>query len=606
MIGQLRTAGARATRAYLAFVLLASAAGCTVPSADARYFGKTVPPEGQRLRYISGSEPESLDPHLTTGQPEARIIVAFFEGLTEYDPRTGLPTPALAERWEPNADNSVFTFHLRNARWSDGAPITAEDFVYSLRRGLSPSLASRAAYLAYDIAYAQAFNEGAVFARDRATGGFLRDPADPDWRLVLPGDPAAREARLADPAFAHARAAEFVPVRAEDIGVEAVDPRTLRITLRQPIPFLPGLVAHQFFRAVPRQAIERHGDRWVDPAHLVTSGAYRLASWRPYDAIVARRSPSYWDAGRVTLDEITFYAVEDATTMMNLYKSGEVEATFNHTVPASWIDQVRRYPDYQDAPEASAEFYLFNTRRAPMNDVRVRRAFNMAVDKSALARFRRIAKPITSAVPTGIFPGYDAPAGDPFDPVRAKALLAEAGFTDAAGAYDPSRFPVDAVELVYNTSESNRSNAEFVQAQWKRNLGLTIPLRNMEFKTFLQIRGDLDYRGVARAGWAGDYMDPFTFLSLYVTEGGDNGTGWSDPDYTRMLSQANRELDPARRYALLADAERLLLRNQPILPLYGSATNWLKKPYVKGMYPNPVTIHSWKYVYIEHDPTKWD
>ncbi|MGE0450696.1 MAG: peptide ABC transporter substrate-binding protein [Vicinamibacterales bacterium] len=596
----------RSARLWSALLAAILAAGCSTPAADSPYFGKTVPPDGQRLRYISGSEPESLDPQLTTGQPEARIIVAFFEGLTEYDPKTGQPIPALAERWEPNADNSVFTFHLRDARWSDGAPITADDFVYSLRRGLSPALAARAAYLAYDVAYAQAFNEGGVFVRDAATGQFVRDPADPQWRLVLPGDPEERSRRLEDASLAQARGGTIVPVTGEDVGIDAPDARTVRFRLRRPIPFLPGLVAHQFFRAVPRQVIEKYGDRWVDPGHLVTSGAYLLASWKPYDAIVARRNPAYWDAERVTLDEITFYPVEDATTMMNLYKSGEVEGTFNHTVPASWIDQVRRFRDYQDEPEASAEFYLFNTKRPPMNDLRVRRAFNMAVDKSALARFRRIAKAMTSAVPPGIFPEYHPPEGDPFDPESARALLVQAGFRDARGDYDPARFPVDSVELVYNTSESNRSNAEFIQAQWKQNLGLTIPLRNMEFKTFLQVRGDLDYRGIARAGWVGDYMDPFTFLSLYVTEGGDNGTGWADPEYTRMLNEANRQPDPARRYAMLAEAEALLLRNQPILPLYSSSTSWLKKPYVKGMYPNPITIHPWKYVYIEHDPSKWD
>jgi oligopeptide transport system substrate-binding protein len=249
---------------------------------------------------------------------------------------------------------------------------------------------------------------------------------------------------------------------------------------------------------------------------------------------------------------------------------------------------------------------VFNTTKPPTNDVRVRKALNMAVDKAALARFRVVAKPLTAFTPEGIFPGYPQPKGDPFDVARAKALLADAGFRDASGSYDPSTFPVDQVELLYNTNEANRQVAEFVQAQWKQNLGITVPLRNMEFRTFLIARAALEYKGVARAGWIGDYMDPYTFLDIFSTPGGSNSSGWSSPEYVRLLEEANRTLDPKRRYELLARAEAYLLEAQPVLPLLTRATDWMKKPYVKGMYPNPSTMHAWKYVYIEHDPSKWD
>ena len=154
-----------------------------------------------------------------------------------------------------------------------------------------------------------------------------------------------------------------------------------------------------------------------------------------------------------------------------------------------------------------------------------------------------------------MFPGYESPLGDPFDPAKARTLMVEAGYRNASGAYDPSTFPVDEMEITYNTSESNRAVAEFVQAQWKQNLGITVPLRNMEFRTFLVTRSQLDYRGVARSGWIGDYMDPFTFLSMYVTAGGDNGSGWTDPEFVRLLNEANRQADPDRRYRMLAQAE---------------------------------------------------
>ena len=294
-----------AVGASLAAFLLLCASACSPASGSGLYFGKTVPPDGQQLRYISGSEPESLDPAVSSSQVDARIILGLFEGLTEYDPKTAQPIPALAESWEPNADNSAFTFHLREARWSDGEPITADDFVYSIRRGLTPALAARTAYMGYDIAYAQAFNEGGVFARDPSTGAFVMDPADPQARLVLPGAKADRDKMLTAAALSGARDKDYVQVRAEDVGVEALDARTLRFTLRQPVPFVPKLVGHNFFRPAPRQAVEKYGTRWTLPGNIVTSGAYTIERWRPYDAIVLTRSPTYWDAATVKLDRIT-------------------------------------------------------------------------------------------------------------------------------------------------------------------------------------------------------------------------------------------------------------------------------------------------------------
>jgi oligopeptide transport system substrate-binding protein len=267
---------------------------------------------------------------------------------------------------------------------------------------------------------------------------------------------------------------------------------------------------------------------------------------------------------------------------------------------------MRRLKDYMDKPENAITYYMFNTLKPPMNDVRVRRAFNMAVDKAALAVYRRVVKPLTAFTPEGIFPGYPQPKGDSFNPARARELLAEAGYRDHRGEYDPSKFPLNTIELSYNTTESNRQTAEFVQAQWKQHLRLTVPLKNIEWKTFLDSRAKLQYNGVARAGWVGDYMDPYTFLDLFSTPTGDNGTGWFDPKYLAILREANTQRDPKRRYELLARAEAFMLSMQPVIPLYTDATDWLKKPYVKGMYANPLTLHAWKFVYIEHDRAKWD
>jgi len=588
-------------------VSLLCLSACTKAASHGKYFGKVAPADGQQLRYISGSEPESLDPHISTGQPEARIYLALYDGLTEIHPQDSSAIPSMAESWDSSNQNTEFLFHLRaNLRWSDGQPITASDFVWSLRRALAPALAARAAYMAYDIEYAQAYNEGGVFVRDAKTGTLLPDPASPSHHLVLPGDQKARERALAAEDLAFARGHQLVPVKAEDVGIEAVDARTLRLRLMRPIPFLPGLLTHQFFRPVPRQAIEKYGDAWTRPEHIVTSGAFTLQTWRPYDRLIAVRNPMFWDAARVKLDRITFYPMDDYTTMMNLYKAGDVDGVFNHVPPAAWVDDLRGYQDYMDKPEIATEYYMYNTTRPPLTDVRVRKALNMAIDKVALARYRRTQKPLTAFTPEGIFPSYPRPEGDPFDPTHAKALLAQAGYRDGTGAYDPSKVPVGDLELSYNTADSNRQVAEFVQAQWKQNLGLTISIKNMEWKTFLATRAALDYKGIARAGWIGDYMDPYSFLALFTTVAGDNGTGWLDRKYVAILEAANRETDPQKRFEKLAEAEKMLLDVQPVIPLTTQATNWMKKPYVKGMYANPQDLFAWKFVYIEHDPAKWD
>jgi oligopeptide transport system substrate-binding protein len=279
----------------------------------------------------------------------------------------------------------------------------------------------------------------------------------------------------------------------------------------------------------------------------------------------------------------------------------------NHTVPNAWLEVVRTKKDYMDAAEAAIDFLAINVTQPPMNDVRVRKAFNFAIDKNAWAAWRKIVKPLTAFTPEGIFRDYPQPTGDQFDPERGRQLLAEAGFPvlKKGNGYSCPSFPIDQVEYIYNTQESNKIMAEWMQAQWKQNLGITVPLRNMEFKTFLKARASLDYKGFSRGGWSADYMDPFTFLSLFYT-GGESGTGWLDPKYVAMVDAANRTLDQAKRYELLAKAEKYMIDAQPVIPIDTAAVNWVKKPYVKGMYPNPAGLFAWKYVYIERDQAKWD
>jgi oligopeptide transport system substrate-binding protein len=647
------------TRILIAVVLLTAFISSCASSANSRYFGKTVVPDDNILRYVTGSEPDSLDPAVATGQPEARLMMALYDALIEYHPKTSEPMPGIAESWEVGAGGTEYLFHLRrNATFSNGAPVTAHDFVYSFRRAISPELAALNGYLGFYIKYAEPYNAADMFVRD-ATGRFVlksdvdgsAENAQPQTertaddlagetefhryidgpeRLTVPsGEKQRNEALAADPKLkAAVEGKELVPIRGEDIGVEAIDDWTFRIKLRQPAPYFIGLLGHQLFRVVHPATVDKFGKTWTKPENIVTSGPFLLKEHRPYDRIVTVKNPSYWDAQMVRLDGIDFYPLDEATTMMNLYKAGSIYAMYNHTPPAAWNEVLRRYTDeYLNFPEVAIEYYTVNVKKPPMNNLKVRQAFSLAIDREALAKFRKTTKPLVDFSPEGIFPKYEEARrkvyaaelqkkgltmeqwkSRMFDPVKARQLLTEAGFPveQNGNRFTVPNFPVEQVELLYNTAESNKASAEFIQAQWKQNLGITVPLKNMEWKTFLTYRKKLEFSGMARAGWVGDYMDPFTFLNLFYGEKNDSSTGWSNPKYDQLLDEANAELDEMKRFEKLAAAEFMMIQDQPVLPLQTQATNWIKKPFLKGMYPNPATLHAWKFVYLERDPQKWD
>jgi oligopeptide transport system substrate-binding protein len=772
-------------------------------SANSRFYGKTEAPKDNVLKYISGSEPESLDPQVPTGQPEARVLMAMYDGLLEYHPKTMEPIPAIAESWQVSADGTEYLFNLRkNAKFSNGEPITAKDFVYTLRRAMSPELAAQNAYLGFPIKYAEAYNGGKMFVKDDKGNFLLKKDfeevievagsgnlgADTEFhqfitapdRLTVDGEPFAlakflegndklkhyfklkssdlknaaefikkvsdgtdgvsrllqtkigtalkvcasncdevakqnlidglnqvltdeslnsqenttgltlseaaakiikkfddENKKIADgnqkldeeiakaetPEDKEAKAKkkkkpltkffytnrllleeyysgsiEKMPLEAvegKEIGVEAIDDYTLRITLNQPAPYFLGLIPHQFFRVVHQGTVEKFGKDWVKPGKIVTSGAFTLTEHRPYDRIIVTKDVNYWDKENVKIDRIEFYPLEEQTTMINLYKANEVHAIYNHTVPAAWNEVIREFKDeYLNHPEVANEYYCFNTKRFPTDNPKIRQAFALAVDRQALSQFRKTTKPLFNWVPEEILPKpeganskYDLARNKVFaeelkankisaedwgkrmfDPEQARRILTEAGYPviKEADGWSCPTFPVDKVSVTYNTSDSNKAVAEFMQAQWKQNLGITVPLKNMEWKTFLPVRKAVDYQGMARAGWVGDYMDPYSFLNLFYRDNNDSSTGWHDPKYDKMLDDANKEVNPTKRFEMLAKAEFYLLQNQPIIPMQTQATNWIKKPFVKGMYPNPGTLHAWKFIYLERDPSKWD
>jgi oligopeptide transport system substrate-binding protein len=343
--------------------------------------------------------------------------------------------------------------------------------------------------------------------------------------------------------------------------------------------------------------------------NIVSCGPFKLQTWKPYDVLKVVRDPMYWDAAHVGLDEIDFYPTADLPTELNLYKVGEVDALGNHAVLNAWVDSVRTAKDYMDAPEAASIYLHINTTKAPMNDVSVRRAFDLAIDKDTWVKWRKITRPLPGIVPLGIFRDYQNPQAPKFDPEQARRLLGAAGYPvtkNPDGSFSCPKFPADQVEYIYPTATSNKIMAEFMQAQWKQNLGVVVGLRAMEFRTFLDARANLDYKGFAFGAFSADYMDPFTFLSTFYTPTGDNGTGWWDQKYVDLLDEANRTPDRTKRFELMARAEATMVAAQPIIPIETGAVNWLKKPFVKGLYPNAGSLFAWKYVYLERDPAKWD
>jgi len=623
--------------------LVWSMTGC-MTSASSRYFGTTTPPSENMLRYVSGGEPESLDPAVSNSQPDARIYMSMYDALIEYEPKTMEAIPSVAKSWEIGEEGTEYIFHLRdNAKFSNGSRITAHDFVFTMRRGFSPELASRNASLGYYIKYSEAYNAGRMFVKcgDKflLKGGGTSDPAQPvdvhsfldaPERLTVAGDEAGRaKAFEADKKMKDAAAGcEFVPVKAEDIGVQAIDDHTVRIKLYQPAPYFLGLLGHQFFRIVSKDVVEKFGTRWSRPENIVTSGSFKLLEHRPYDRLVVVKDPNNWDAANVHLDRIEFYPLDEQATMLNLYKSGALDATYNHTVPSSWNETIRQYKsEYQLHAENASEFYVISVKKPPMDKIKVRQAFSLAIDRASLALFKKTYKPLVYIIPFGIYPKYEEARekvwdeelkkqgsslaewkAREFDAEKARKLMTEAGYPvqKSGSGWSCPTFPVENVSITYNTNDNNKATAEFMQAQWRQNLGITIPLKNMEFKTFLPMLNKVEYSGFGRRGWIGDYMDPFTFLYLYYSEGNESATGWWDPKVDAVLDEANKTVDEQKRYEMLAKAELMVAQAELTIPLAVPGTSFMKKPYVKGMYPNPGVLHPWKFVYIERDPEKWD
>lgn len=464
-------------------------------------------------------EPETIDPGLVTDPPGGIIALNLWEGLLRRDPTTLAPIPGIARSWKVAGDGRVYVFHLRPAVWSDGARVTSADFQYAWTRLLAPATAARYASALYCVAGARDFNAGSV-----------QDPAR--------------------------------------LGLACPDDSTLVVQLESPTPYFLDLCCLPSLLPVPARAVQQHGDRWLRPEHIVVNGPFRLTEWQLNRRMRLQRNPSYWDAANVELRTVDALPGDYINGNFNRYTSGVLDFVDGTGIPLAIVDLLRSRPDFHSAPNLTTYFYRFNVTRPPLRDVRVRQALYHAVDAAAIVEHvtRGGQQPAHSLVPPGM-PGYSEVQLTGYQPERARQLLAEAGFPGGAG------FP--RLSLLFNTSEANKQIAEVIQHQWREVLGIDIELRNQEFKVFTATVRELDY-DIARGNWTGDYLDPNTFLEIWVSGSGNNRTGFVSADYDSLIATAGRTLDPAQRLAFLRQCESIVTEQQcVILPIYYFVENRL-------------------------------
>lgn len=531
------------TQAVLALGLL-----CTT----ATVFAAQVPPgtvlaEKQELVRNNGSEPASLDPHKVESDVEFNIISDLFEGLVSVSP-AGEIQPRLAEKWE-NKENTVWTFHLRpGITWSDGTAITAQDIVWSWQRLVSPLTASP--YSSYP------GNMHIVNAKEIAEG-------------------------------------KKAP---ETLGVKAVDDATLEVTLTQPNAAFLAMLAHPSLVPIDKVLVNRFGEQWTKPEHIVTSGPYKLSAWVVNERIVAERNPRYWDNQHTVINKVTWLPIHSEAADVNRYKAGEIDIVY--TVPINQFAQLKKTMGDQlnVSPQLATYYYEFNTTRPPFNDPRVRLALNMALDKDIIAekvlgQGQRPAWLISQPDIGGVKLQNPEYASWPREKriAEAKKLLSEAGYSDS--------YPL-VFNLLYNTSESHQRVAIAASSMWKKNLGVEAKLQNQEWKTMLDTMRTHNFDAV-RYAWIADYDDAATFLNNFRTGDSENTSQYSNPAYDEALKNAAKASDGVTRGKYYQQAEDLLAKDVPAVPVYHYVRTHLVKPWVGGFTPDKLGYYFTKDMYIK-------
>jgi oligopeptide transport system substrate-binding protein len=481
----------------------------------------------QTLIRNNGSEPESLDPALTESVPANNLARDLFEGLTASD-AVGKTVPGVAESWK-QTNNTTWVFKLRtNAKWSNGDPVTAEDFVYAIRRFVDPKTAST---------YAATF------------GIFLLNGKE----IVAGKKPSS------------------------EIGVKAIDKFTLEIKTADPVTFLPALMSNNNLGPVHKASVEKFGKDWTKPGKLVSNGAYVLKDWQVNNRIVMEKNPHYWDASHVQLTRVTYLPIEDGYADVKLYESGENEWVYQ-LPPGSYEKYKNQFPkEIRNSPILGLRYYSYNTKNPAFKDVNVRKALSMVIDRDILSQ--KVTADGQSPAYSIMVKGIEGADVTPYEwstwPMakrvsEAKALLAKAGVK-----------PGTKFVFSYNTSEYHKKVAIFTASEWKQKLGLDIETESMEFKVLLKKRHDGDFQ-MARNGWNADYNDATTFLALIRCDSDQNNNFNCNREAEKLIEQGTASADPVKRRALLTQASKMIMEDYPVIPLLQITVPRLVKAYVGG------------------------
>jgi oligopeptide transport system substrate-binding protein len=503
----------------------------------------------QTLHLGNGAEPRDLDPHIVIAYTDYNVLIALFEGLTVLDEATSKPLPGMAERWDISSDGLVYTFHLRpQAKWSNGDPVTADDFAFSFERILSPELASEYAYMLYPIKGAEAYNAGKV--------------------------------------------KDF-----SEVGVKVIDPQTLQLTLASPTPYLLSLAAHQSWFPVNKATVlkfgkaHERGTHWTRPGNFVGNGPYLLDAWVQDERIVVKKSPTYWNTANTRLNSVIFYPVGDASVDERNFRTGQEHVTYS--IP---INRVATYRQQSPSPlrvEALLEtnYLRFNVTKPPFDNVLVRQALARAIDRRALVSsvLQDTRLPAYALVPPNTA-GYNSTAKIDVDFARARQLLADAGYPGGRG------FPK--VEIQFSPPVVDPKVMEAIQEMWRRELGIDVALALLEYRVHIDNQHVLSYQ-ISASRWVGDYNDPATFTDLMTSTSGNNDTGWKNPAYDTLIETAGNQMDTAKRFEALQKAEALMLDQAPIVPIFFGTRTYLIDSHVKGWVPSLLGIHRYQTIWLE-------
>lgn len=528
---------------YLAGLLILSLLATLLTGCGGGGKQGAAPTGGEKIiRYNHGQEPETIDPIQNTSTDGGTIASAVFEGLTALDAENK-SIPGVAATWEISADRTTYTFHLRkDAKWSDGKPVTAQDFAYSWQRALDPKTKAEYAYQLFYIKNGEEFNSGTA--------------------------------------------------KAEDLGIKVIDENTMEVTLNAPTPYFLSLTSFPTLMPVRQDVIEKNGDQWARKAETyIGNGPFKAVEWVSKDHLKLVKNENYWDKERVKIDGIMITFIGDESTMLSSYEAGELDVI--DSVPLTEVARLKKESkEFNVLPQAGTYYYAFNTQKAPFDNLKVRKAFSLAIDRQTIVdKIRKTGTPATAFVPPGIPDAtpdkeFRSVGGD-FLPVKAdaaqaKKLLAEAGYPDGKGFPD--------VTLIYNSTEEHKILAEAILEMWKQNLGISnIKLANMEWGVFIPTRQKGDFQ-IARDGWIGDYNDPMTFIDLFTSDSGNNDPQWKNTQFDQLIRQARLASNEEERMATLHQAEKLFLDEVIMAPIFFYTQNSMVKPYVKNLHVSPLGL----------------